>query len=99
MPAVRAKLKQVIFYIERAFPLHHRGHNMSPMVSICICTHNRSQSLQQTLNSFASQIDINSGRVELLVVDNNCTDRQPQWIEAFGGKLPIRKGIETRKGL
>ena len=72
---------------------------MSHMVSVCICTHNRSQSLQQTLNSFASQIDINSGRVELLVVDNNCTDSTPQVIEAFRKRLPIRKVTETRQGL
>ena len=72
---------------------------MSHMVSVCICTHNRSQSLQQTLNSFTSQIDINSGRVELLVVDNNCTDSTPQVIEAFRKRLPIRKVTETRQGL
>ena len=72
---------------------------MSHIVSVCICTHNRSQSLQQTLNSFASQIDVNSGRVELLVVDNNCTDSTPEVIEAFRKRLPIRKVIETRQGL
>ena len=73
--------------------------NMSPSVSVCICTYNRSQSLQRTLNSFASQIDINLGPVEVLVVDNNCTDDTPNVVEAFRERLPIRRVTESRQGL
>ena len=71
--------------------------NMSPSVSVCICTYNRSQSLQRTLNSFASQIDNNLGPVEVLVVDNNCTDGTPKVVEAFREKLPIRSSRNVDK--
>ena len=57
--------------------------NMSPSISVCICTYNRSQSLRRTLTSLASQNDINAGTVEVLIVDNNCTDDTQKVIEAF----------------
>ena len=69
------------------------------MISICICTYNRSESLWRTLDSLAHQDDINSIAVEVLVVDNNCTDDTPKVIEAFREKLPIRRVTETRQGL
>src|SRR5262245_2397086 len=72
---------------------------MSPSISVCICTYNRRQSLQRTLNSFAPQIDNNLSPVEVLVVDNNCTDGTPKVVEAFREKLPIRRITETRQGL
>jgi glycosyltransferase involved in cell wall biosynthesis len=72
---------------------------MSPIVSVCICTYNRSQSLRRTLNSFASQNDVNADTVELLIVNNNCTDDTDEVVEAFRERLPIRKVTETQQGL
>ena len=72
---------------------------MSPSASVCICTYNRSESLQRTLNSFASQIGIDLGLVEVLVVDNNCTDGTLTVVEAFRERLPIRRVMESRQGL
>ncbi len=73
--------------------------DVPPSISVCICTHNRSQSLHRTLNTIASQIDIDFGCTEVLVVDNNCTDETPDVVEAFREKLPIRRVTESRQGL
>ena len=69
------------------------------VISICICTYNRSESLGRTLDSLARQDDIASGAVEVLVVDNNCTDNTSNVVEAFREKLPIRRVTESKQGL
>jgi len=67
-------------------------------VSVIICTHNRCDSLQQTLQSFCD-LEIPRGLTwELLVVDNNSTDATRQICESFAGKLPVRYGFESRQG-
>jgi GT2 family glycosyltransferase len=69
------------------------------VISICICTYNRSESLRRTLDSLAKQDDIDSDAVEVLVVDNNCTDGTSNVVESFGEKLPIRYVKEHQQGL
>src|SRR5436305_11094952 len=69
------------------------------MISVCICTYNRPESLQRTLESLASQLNADSGVIELLIVDNNCTDDTYQIIEAFRVGLPVRRVTESRQGL
>ena len=44
------------------------------MISVCICTYIRGESLQRTLGSLAGQNEIDLDAIEVLVVDNNCTD-------------------------
>jgi glycosyltransferase involved in cell wall biosynthesis len=70
-----------------------------PVISISICTYNRSESLQRTLDSLANQNDINLDAMEVLVVDNNCTDGTANVVEAFRKRLPIRRVTESRQGL
>jgi GT2 family glycosyltransferase len=72
---------------------------MLPSVSVCICTQNRSESLRRALASVASQIGIDLGPLEVLVVDNNSTDGTPKVVEAFRQRLPIRRVVENRQGL
>jgi glycosyltransferase involved in cell wall biosynthesis len=69
------------------------------MISVCICTYNRSKSLQRTLESFASQLNEDSGQVELLIIDNNCTDDTHEIVETFRESLPVRRVTESRQGL
>jgi glycosyltransferase involved in cell wall biosynthesis len=69
------------------------------MISIGICTYNRSKSLWRTLDSIAKLNDINSTAVEILIVDKNCNDGSSDVVEAFREKLPIRRVSESRNGL
>jgi glycosyltransferase involved in cell wall biosynthesis len=69
------------------------------MISICICTYNRAESLWLTLDSLAKQHDIDSDAVEVLIVDNNCTDRTSNVVESFQKKLRVRRTTEIRQGL
>jgi glycosyltransferase involved in cell wall biosynthesis len=72
---------------------------MSPKLSFCICTYNRAESLKRTLSSLVSQKGIASESIEVLVVDNNCTDDTPKVLEAFSKSLPVRRLAESRQGL
>jgi glucosyl-dolichyl phosphate glucuronosyltransferase len=67
------------------------------MISVCICTYNRSNGLQRTLESLVSQNNINLG--EVLVIDNNCTDNTVDVVQTFRERLPIRRVMESRQGL
>jgi glycosyltransferase involved in cell wall biosynthesis len=66
------------------------------MSSICICTYNRSKSLRRTLISLAECNVTNLGAVEVLIVDNNCTDGTVSVVDAFREWLPIRRVTESR---
>jgi glycosyltransferase involved in cell wall biosynthesis len=67
------------------------------MISVCICTYNRSESLRRTLESLARQNNIDLG--EVLIVDNNCTDGTAEVVESFRERLPIRLVTESQQGL
>jgi glycosyltransferase involved in cell wall biosynthesis len=69
------------------------------MISVCICTYNRAESLQRTLGSLAAQLNADSGPIELLIIDNNCTDATYQIVAAFSESLPVRRVAESRQGL
>ena len=69
------------------------------MISVCICTLNRSERLRSAFGSLARQRDVNFGTIEVLVVDNNCTDNTLDVVDSFREKLPLRVVTETRQGL
>ena len=71
----------------------------SVIISVCICTYNRGESLERTLDSLAEQNEINLAAIEVLIVDNNCTDSTKNVVEKFREKLPIRRVTENRQGL
>jgi glycosyltransferase involved in cell wall biosynthesis len=69
------------------------------LVSVCICTWNRADLLDQTLQAMHS-LQIPEGvEWELLVVNNNCTDHTESVIAQHTGSLPIRRLLETKQGL
>src|SRR5262249_4689193 len=70
-----------------------------PKLSICICTYNRGESLKRTLDSLVSQNGIESESIEVLVVDNNCTDITPNVLQTFRKNLPVRCVTESKQGL
>jgi len=67
------------------------------MISICICTYNRSESLRRTLESLAGQNNVKPG--EVVIVDNNCTDDTAEVVETLRERLPIRRVVESQQGL
>jgi glycosyltransferase involved in cell wall biosynthesis len=70
-------------------------------VSIVIPTYNRARLLGPTLESVKRLKIPPDTVVEVLVIDNNCTDNTPQIIQrvACGSEIPIRRIVETQQGL
>lgn len=72
---------------------------VEPLLSVAICTWNRSRLLRRTLEDMV-QLEVPSGVTwELLVVNNNCTDDTAQVVSSFAGRLPIRALVEPQQGL
>jgi glycosyltransferase involved in cell wall biosynthesis len=59
---------------------------MSPILTIVVCTYNRSEWLAGCLSSLESQC--NDRSVEVLVVDNNSTDATSNIAHSFSNRLP-----------
>ena len=69
------------------------------MITLAICTFNRCRSLAGTLGYLASQSSVDWSGIEVIVVDNNCTDGTAAVVEEAGSRLPIRRVVETAQGL
>jgi glucosyl-dolichyl phosphate glucuronosyltransferase len=66
--------------------------------TVAICTWNRCEALAVTLDHF-TRLRVPAGvEWELLVVNNNCTDKTDDVCGQFEGKLPIRLLHESRPG-
>jgi glycosyltransferase involved in cell wall biosynthesis len=69
-----------------------------PSLSIILCTYNRARSLARALAALCA--GSGAARAELVVVDNNSTDRTADVIKSFtGGRLSVRYLLEPRQGL
>lgn len=68
-------------------------------ISVVISTYNRAGSLPRALDSLMDQ-DVDRGRYEIIVVDNNSTDDTRRVIEGFMGRQPsVRYLFEPRQGV
>jgi glycosyltransferase involved in cell wall biosynthesis len=71
---------------------------MSPILSVAICTYNRSDWLQKCLSSL--ELQCKDDTVEVLIIDNNSSDATFQVAQQFTGRLPNFKYIfEGMQGL
>lgn len=68
-------------------------------ITVAICTYNRCGLFRSTLQSLAGLEAPEELTWELLVVDNASTDKTPEVVEAFEGRLPLRSVREPRQGL
>jgi hypothetical protein len=68
------------------------------LITVAICTRNRSASLARTLQSFERLAPIHQPW-ELLVVDNGSTDSTQDVIASFAERLPIRREIAPIPGV
>ncbi|MBL8890699.1 MAG: glycosyltransferase family 2 protein [Planctomycetaceae bacterium] len=66
--------------------------------SIAICTYNRAELLHQTLDSLASVDGVTASDVEVVVVNNNSTDRTPAILEEYAARLPLTVINEPQQG-
>lgn len=71
------------------------------MISVIVCSYNRSQSLSQTLASLAQQAQPTGHLWELIVIDNNSTDDTADVVKAFAAAsaFELRYLLEKSQGL
>jgi glycosyltransferase involved in cell wall biosynthesis len=69
------------------------------VITVCICTYNRAALLARALERMAAQIGVVWSDVDVLIVDNNCTDQTADVVACFEGRMPIRRVLETSQGL
>ena len=71
------------------------------LLSAVVCSYNRCESLRDTLRSLKEQSVGGDLSLEIIVVDNNSTDRTRQIVEeaAADSPWPIRYIFETRQGI
>lgn len=69
-------------------------------LSVVICTYNRAEVLSDTLRSYSKMRLADDPCIELLVVDNNSSDRTKQVVDEFKERLPrLRYVFEPVAGL
>jgi len=69
------------------------------LISVAICTYNRAELLDQTLDRLRRPEAPNGVGRELLMVDNNCSDPAQEVIGRYRAELPLHALRETRQGL
>ena len=68
-------------------------------ISICICTYNRCDELQKTLDSLLGVAAELVDGDELIIVDNNSNDQTVPVIDKFLTRLPVKYLFEKTQGL
>lgn len=66
-------------------------------VSIAICTWNRAELLDQTLNRLG-ELNCAAVEYEVLIVNNNCTDHTDDILSKHSPRLPLRRLFESTPG-
>src|SRR5215469_3092700 len=72
------------------------------LISVIVCTHNRCESLVRTLDSLAQMSVPPALTWELVVIDNNSSDRTSETVRSFTGRgtaLPLKYFFEPVPGL
>jgi len=70
-------------------------------IDIVICTYNNADLLDKALDAISKQRVGSKVNWQVLVVNNNCTDKTPDVVEKYAcsGSLPLRTISEPRQGL
>lgn len=72
---------------------------MTPQLTVAVCTWNRAKSLKRALDSIVAAIDVYGSSVQLIVVNNNCTDDTDQIIAAVSKRTALTHLHESVVGL
>ena len=67
--------------------------------TVAICTWNRADLLEQTLEQLAGLRIPPGVRWDLVVVNNACTDHTDRVLDRFSGRLPLHRVFESEPGL
>ncbi len=70
----------------------------TPLISVLLCTYDRSVLLQRTLESLCCQ-SLNSDEFEVIVVDDGSSDNTRTAVEAFESRLNLRYAYQRNSGL
>ena len=68
----------------------------SVLISVIICTYNRSDLLAGALKTLCCQTTVDKSEYEIIVVDNNSTDETLEVVQGFSG---VTYYLETKQGL
>jgi len=68
-------------------------------IAVAVCTWNRASSLRRALESICRAIDVLGEPVQLVVVNNNCTDHTDEVTAALAARRPITLVHEPRAGI
>jgi glycosyltransferase involved in cell wall biosynthesis len=71
--------------------------NHLPSLSVLIPTYNRAEVLKQTLDALV-EVDRSEIHCEIVVIDNNSTDKTADVVNGFRSRLPLSLLTETRQG-
>jgi len=71
------------------------------LISVAVCTYNRSQMLGGTLRALGAQCGGSAFELEIIVIDNNSTDRTREVVDEASqtSRWPIRYLFESTQGL
>ena len=72
---------------------------MIPRITVAVCTWNRAASLRRALTSIGGAIEVLGAPVQLIVVNNNCTDDTDEVTAALAARLPLTRVREPRPGI
>jgi glucosyl-dolichyl phosphate glucuronosyltransferase len=72
---------------------------VTPRITVAVCTWNRAQSLQRALESILAAVDVLGRSIQLVVVNNNCTDHTETVLEVVAKQIPVTYVRESRVGL
>jgi glycosyltransferase involved in cell wall biosynthesis len=68
------------------------------VLTVAVCTWNRAPLLRAVLEDLADDWRATGGPLDVLVIDNNCTDDTAAVVIEFASRLPIRRVLEPRQG-
>jgi glucosyl-dolichyl phosphate glucuronosyltransferase len=69
------------------------------LVTIAICTYNRAALLRNTLDRLGEAVVPDGIEVEVIIVNNNCTDGTAQLLRDYAGPLSLRAVFEPVAGV
>lgn len=72
--------------------------SISPVISVIVCTHNRSSAIRRLLQALSEQQGLPLHQVEVLVIADGCTDETETVLRSYRGPLTLRSFVQLVQG-